>query len=448
VLYFSAQEPSGGRELWKSDGSAAGTARVADIAPGAASSSPHSLARLGDVVIFSVAEGPGGLWRSDGSAAGTVPLAAVQIATPQIAPELRSTPSTVAGGVLLFSGCDAAHGCELWRSDGSPEGTVMVADLAPGPTSTTPQRLTVAGCTVFFTACGSPESCGVWQTSGAAAGTARILAFEFQYWNARQFRFGVAGETFFFGVGQSGPGHLWAVPLATLTDCAADGFLCYDVSRRRPHLAPVRSVALADRFVTRAVDVFQAKQLCTAAGHDGRPLVDAATHLEGYRIRPAHRGGDLVTGPLTVTNVLGTVTLVGRGPARLLVPTAKGLVTPPSPPDPQQHDVDHYACYRARVAPGSDRPRSRFLALGDQFTHPAGQYLVGSPRHLCVPVDKRGEGIKNTARHLVCYRARSVSSNAPMRIDVPVANQFGSERLNVEHAEELCLPSTEVPPAP
>ena len=46
VLWLTIQTESDGRELWTSDGTAAGTAMVADIYPGAASSSPESFVRL------------------------------------------------------------------------------------------------------------------------------------------------------------------------------------------------------------------------------------------------------------------------------------------------------------------------------------------------------------------------------------------------------------------
>ncbi len=42
---------------------------------------------------------------------------------------------------VLFSARDAEHGQELWRTDGTPEGTVQFKDLAPGPADSNPQFL-------------------------------------------------------------------------------------------------------------------------------------------------------------------------------------------------------------------------------------------------------------------------------------------------------------------
>src|SRR4051794_7165503 len=40
--------------------------------------------------------------------------------------------SVVAGGYLFFTATDGVHGRELWRSDGTADGTMMLADLSPG----------------------------------------------------------------------------------------------------------------------------------------------------------------------------------------------------------------------------------------------------------------------------------------------------------------------------
>uniref|UniRef100_UPI00056C1DDD hypothetical protein n=1 Tax=Microcystis aeruginosa TaxID=1126 RepID=UPI00056C1DDD len=63
-------------ELWKSDGTAAGTVLVKDINPGSSSSYPGSLTAVGNTLFFTAYDGLGGsgteLWKSDGTAAGTV----------------------------------------------------------------------------------------------------------------------------------------------------------------------------------------------------------------------------------------------------------------------------------------------------------------------------------------------------------------------------------------
>jgi ELWxxDGT repeat protein len=111
-LFFAADDGVHGLELWTSDGTAAGTRLVRDIAPGPASSNPDGLAAAGGLLYFSADDGVHGaeLWRSDGTEAGT------RLAQ-DIAPEADSSfPQllTAAGGRLWLSADDGATGRELW----------------------------------------------------------------------------------------------------------------------------------------------------------------------------------------------------------------------------------------------------------------------------------------------------------------------------------------------
>src|SRR5262249_12542967 len=56
-LLFVAGDVDAGIELWVTDGTSAGTRRVADLAPGRASSGPADLTVLGDRVFFSADDG-------------------------------------------------------------------------------------------------------------------------------------------------------------------------------------------------------------------------------------------------------------------------------------------------------------------------------------------------------------------------------------------------------
>jgi ELWxxDGT repeat protein len=149
TLYFVASDGAGGRELWKSDGSAAGTVRVKDINLDG-DSYPSTLTVVGSTLYFSADDGSSGreLWKSDGSAIGT---ARVRDINPGPA---SSTPQDIVpalpAGRLLFTADDGVHGIELWQSDGSAIGTALVQDLAPGAVSSTPYHLTVSNGRLFF----------------------------------------------------------------------------------------------------------------------------------------------------------------------------------------------------------------------------------------------------------------------------------------------------------
>ncbi len=138
AVYFSAADGQNGTELWTSDGTAAGTHLVKDIFQGVSSSSPARLTSAGGLLFFTIS-GLTQLWRSDGTEAGTFLL--------------RSFSSLGLGTSfqgMFFFGADG----QLWKSDGTPSGTVPVKDT-PGSTLENPGAFTVVGDRLFFTAAAS-----------------------------------------------------------------------------------------------------------------------------------------------------------------------------------------------------------------------------------------------------------------------------------------------------
>jgi ELWxxDGT repeat protein len=104
-ILFTASDATNGDELWKSDGTAAGTAILKDINPGAGGSSIKNLTSLGDKVFFIANDGTNGieLWVTDGTAAGT--KMAANIHTGAESSEPRSLAAF--GSKLIFSAIDA-----------------------------------------------------------------------------------------------------------------------------------------------------------------------------------------------------------------------------------------------------------------------------------------------------------------------------------------------------
>ena len=127
-----------GCELFKSDGTTAGTTLIKDILPGSTSSFPNYLTVLGNLVIFAANDGINGeeLWKSNGTAAGTVLVKNIDTTPLNYPPDGfgRSYPEglVVMGNKVYFKARDNSHGTEVWRTDGTTAGTVMVRDLYPG----------------------------------------------------------------------------------------------------------------------------------------------------------------------------------------------------------------------------------------------------------------------------------------------------------------------------
>jgi ELWxxDGT repeat protein len=74
-------------------------------------------------------------------------------------------------GTLFFSATDGTHGTELWRSDGTTAGTVLLADINPGSTSSNPAWLTVSGTNLFFAADDGVHGVEPWVLSLSSAAT-------------------------------------------------------------------------------------------------------------------------------------------------------------------------------------------------------------------------------------------------------------------------------------
>jgi ELWxxDGT repeat protein len=172
VAYFAVSDGIHGLELWRSDGTGAGTRLVRDICPGACSGLPRGLTAVGTTLFFSADDGAHGpeLWKTDGTEAGTV-------AVKDIVPGLEGSFPTQLfelGATLFFTADQEATGRELWKSDGTEAGTVLVKDLAAGPDGSNPQPLDRLGGVMLLSAWDADHGRELWKTDGTAAGTVLV----------------------------------------------------------------------------------------------------------------------------------------------------------------------------------------------------------------------------------------------------------------------------------
>ncbi|WP_257451639.1 hypothetical protein [Archangium lipolyticum] len=255
TVYFVAHEESTGTELWRTDGTHEGTRLVRDMGPGpnpndilelAASSDTVYLTRVdydgsgirlwksdgttegtvplevptrefnydhpallvpcGDLLFFTN-EGPGekpGIWRSNGTPGGTVSLTTA--AGPDWSPYEGVRPAC-ANGTLFFVGKRTTGTLELWKSDGTPGGTVGLGSLGPDSLGWMYRPTLVAlGSRVFFNPAldGQP----LWTSDGTSAGT-HPLGYPVQGMTLTRGPIVVGGALYFTTQDFNTPTQLW-----------------------------------------------------------------------------------------------------------------------------------------------------------------------------------------------------------------------------------------------
>ncbi len=199
-LIFSADDGLAGKELWTSDGTEAGTSLLLDIAGGPAASSPADpgvtfpdgfVAYNGALFFNALVQNVFGieLWRTDGTEPGTQLLRDINVLDQtDFAPEPAGM--TVLNGQLVFRAREpftaGGAGSELWTSDGTSAGTMLLADIRPGGTndsdsSSTPQNITFFDRPdplldwIFFSATANTTLGNeLWRSDGTAAGTVLV----------------------------------------------------------------------------------------------------------------------------------------------------------------------------------------------------------------------------------------------------------------------------------
>src|SRR5262249_55698385 len=105
------------------------------------------------------------LWRSDGTDAGTSRVSDVRFGVPGYSPEILGSLD----GTLFFRADDWIHGNELWRSDGTEAGTQLVADIATASDDSVPKELTGVGGVLYFSAGDRMHGSELWRVAGPIA---------------------------------------------------------------------------------------------------------------------------------------------------------------------------------------------------------------------------------------------------------------------------------------
>ena len=184
-IYFSAKADMGavltdvGRELFviNTSSPAGGVQLVKDINYGSGDSSPSMFEGMGGELFFSADDGISGmeLWKSDGTNSGTLIVSNIAANGSSSWPGQKIS----VGDTLFFTANDGITGNELWMSNGTYSGTSLVKDIVAGPSDGGVSNMIEFDGDLYFIAYSSSPGVGtqgteVWRSNGSDSGTVRI----------------------------------------------------------------------------------------------------------------------------------------------------------------------------------------------------------------------------------------------------------------------------------
>ena len=176
ILIFSAEDELHGIELWRTDGSEENTFLIKDINPGQANSDCQNFYLINDVVVFTAIDSNGfELWRTDGTEEGTYLLKDINPGQEDGIGNFGNHDENfiIWNDVLYFTAETEETDFELWRSDGTTEGTYLLKnirmDFGSFSSGSFPEDYVVFNQNLFF---GTRE--GLWKSDGTSEGTTMV----------------------------------------------------------------------------------------------------------------------------------------------------------------------------------------------------------------------------------------------------------------------------------
>ncbi len=176
VAYFPAEDADGDRELWRSDGTQAGTSRVKNIRA-SSSSYPAYFTAGTSRFYFTADDGTNGyeIWTSDGTSSGTIRLTNHGTGTQSVSIVPNAPSLVTVGNRLYYYANTTAYGAELWTTSGTRESVRLVRNLGTGKTGAGIKHMTKVGSKLAFVRPGTRGD-DVWVTNGTSKGTVRIAS--------------------------------------------------------------------------------------------------------------------------------------------------------------------------------------------------------------------------------------------------------------------------------
>src|SRR5262249_16908884 len=147
---------------------------VLDINPGPLGSRIDEIGEWRGKAVFNADDGVNGweLWTSDGTATGTVLLADVNVGPGSSRPSIFTPPRHY----LFFIPGDLGFGANIWQTDGTQAGTQLVPNASPLFGFGNPTNIVAVGDVVYARAApqNAPSVIDLWRMDGTPSGTARV----------------------------------------------------------------------------------------------------------------------------------------------------------------------------------------------------------------------------------------------------------------------------------
>lgn len=211
---WTVEAPNGSALLWVTAGTPATTEPLMPLSLPAPLAHPGGFLPYRGAFYFTADDGTTGLelWKTDGTPEGT-----------EVAFETCSGPCSDFGGLhplqsgdrLVLWRTDPVHGTELHASDGTVEGTELLLDLCPGPCSADAFGWRdFDGWWLFFLRPSSGGTHQIWATDRTPEGTHLLTEFVGSAGFAGTASYGLVGGSYLFAAGNGFEDQgLWALPV-------------------------------------------------------------------------------------------------------------------------------------------------------------------------------------------------------------------------------------------
>ena len=170
-LYFVTSGQSG-YQIWSTDGTEKGTVMIKALQYYTSHTHTHKFISGGTQLYFAGNDGSGeALWKTDGTVAGTIMVKRMNKVSPMIESHQSNTPAVYCNGSFYFAFYNRdLKVTQLYKTNGSPEGTAFVSDMIGGF-----EDPVVVGNTIYFRGSDKVHKDELWISDGTKEGTHMLV---------------------------------------------------------------------------------------------------------------------------------------------------------------------------------------------------------------------------------------------------------------------------------